>query len=85
MADVGVPLTSKMLRVQAFSFCKIKKIPNTFNDAKNVAGKKWLRLFLKRHPELARREAQMMNPARAQKLNIDIVSDHFSKYKSVLD
>ncbi|CAG9585538.1 unnamed protein product [Danaus chrysippus] len=26
----------------------------------------------------------MMNPARAQKLNKDIVSDHFSKYKSVL-
>lgn len=85
LADVGVPLTSKMLRVQAFSFCKIKKIPNTFNDAKNAAGKKWLRLFLKRHPELARRKAQMMNPARAQKLNKDIVSDHFSKYKSVLD
>ncbi|XP_045771781.1 uncharacterized protein LOC123871831 [Maniola jurtina] len=85
LADVGVPLTSKMLRVQAFSFCKIKKIPNTFNDDKNVAGKKWLRLFLKRHPELARRKAQMMNPARAQKLNKVIVSDHFSKYKSVLD
>ncbi|XP_064292309.1 uncharacterized protein LOC135309819 [Plodia interpunctella] len=85
LADVGVPMTSKMLRVQAFSFCKIKKIPNTFNDAKNAAGKKWLRLFLKRHPELARRKAQMMNPARAQKLNKDIVRDHFSKYKSVLD
>lgn len=85
LADVGVPMTSKMLRVQAFSFCKIKKIRNTFNDAKNAAGKKWLRLFLKRHPELARRKAQMMNPARAQKLNKDIVSDHFSKYKSVLD
>ncbi|XP_053604140.1 uncharacterized protein LOC128671564 [Plodia interpunctella] len=84
LADVGVPMTSKMLRVQAFSFCKIKKIPNTFNDAKNAAGKKWLRLFLKRHPELARRKAQMMNPARAQKLNKDIVTDHFSKYKSVL-
>ncbi|XP_023939021.2 uncharacterized protein LOC112046570 [Bicyclus anynana] len=85
LADVGVPMTPKMLRVQAFSFCKIKKIPNTFNDAKNAAGKKWLRLFLKRHPELARRKAQMMNPARAQKLNKYIVSDHFSKYKSVLD
>ncbi|XP_022821491.1 uncharacterized protein LOC111352973 [Spodoptera litura] len=85
LADVGVPMTSKMLRIQAFSFCKIKKIPNTFNDAKNAAGKKWLRLFLKRHPELARRKAQMMNPARAQKLNKDIVGDHFSKYKSVLD
>lgn len=85
LADVGVPMTAKMLRVQAFSFCKIKKIPNTFNDAKNAAGKKWLRLFLKRHPELARRKAQMMNPARAQKLNKDIVGDHFSKYKSVLD
>ncbi|CAH2087125.1 unnamed protein product [Euphydryas editha] len=44
LADVGMPLTSKMLRVQAFSFCKIKKIPNSFNDAKNTAWKKWLRI-----------------------------------------
>lgn len=85
LSDVGMPMTPKMLRVQAFSFCKINKIPNTFNDGKNVAGKKWLRLFLKRHPELARRKAQLMNPARAQKLNKVIVNDHFSKYKSVLD
>ncbi|KAJ2951388.1 hypothetical protein O0L34_g13531 [Tuta absoluta] len=85
LADIGVPLTPKMLRIQAYSFCKIKNIPNSFNNVKNTAGKKWLRLFLKRHPELARRKAQMMNPGRAQKLNKYIVGDHFSKYKSVLD
>ncbi|XP_046975202.1 uncharacterized protein LOC124541391 [Vanessa cardui] len=85
LADVGMPMTAKMLRIQAFTFCKIKNIPNTFNNSKNTAGKKWLRLFLKRHPELARRKAQMMNPARAQKLNKHIVSDHFSKYKQILD
>ncbi|KAJ2937824.1 hypothetical protein O0L34_g17800 [Tuta absoluta] len=60
LADVGVPLTPKMLRIQAYSFSKIMNIPNSFNDVNNTAGKKWLRLFLKRHPELARRKAQMI-------------------------
>ncbi|CAG9585539.1 unnamed protein product [Danaus chrysippus] len=34
LADGGMPLTSKMMRIQAFAFCKINKIPNTFNDVK---------------------------------------------------
>lgn len=65
---------TKMLHVQFSSFCRIKKISNTFNDYKNASGEKWLRLFLKRYPELARREAQMMNSTSTQKLNEDIVA-----------
>lgn len=63
LADVGIPITLKMLCSQAYTFCKRKNIPNTFNDAKSTAGLTWLRFFLKRHPELARRKAQMTNSA----------------------
>ena len=81
LANIGISMTSKMLQVQAVSFCKIKQILNTFIVAKNAVGKK----FFKRHSELPHRKAQIMNPAHAQNLNEDIVDNHFLKYKSVLD
>lgn len=84
LPNVGEAMTSKMLRVQAFSFCKIRKIKKTFNGPKNFAGKKWLNLFPKRHLVLVRRKGHKMNSARAQKLSEDIVGNHFSKYKNVL-
>lgn len=83
LAAVGMPLTPKLVRKQAYVFCKRNNIPNRFSDATSTAGRKWLKLFLKRHPQLTKRKAQMMNPARAQKLNKFIVSDHFDKVKSL--
>ncbi|XP_047535783.1 uncharacterized protein LOC125070127 [Vanessa atalanta] len=83
LAEVGMPLTPKLVRKQAFVFCKKNSIPNRFSDTTSTAGRKWLKLFLKRHPQLTRRKAQMMNPSRAQKLNKFIVSDHFDKVKSL--
>ncbi|GFN87778.1 tigger transposable element-derived protein 1-like [Plakobranchus ocellatus] len=50
----------------------------------NLAGEKWFRLFLNRHPQLRHRKAQAMNPARAQKLNRFIVNDHFTKLEQAI-
>ncbi|XP_046975196.1 uncharacterized protein LOC124541384 [Vanessa cardui] len=83
LAEVGMPLTPKLVRKQAYVFCKKNNIPNRFSDTTSTAGRKWLKLFLKRHPQLTRRKAQMMNPSRAQKLNKFIVSDHFDKLKNL--
>ncbi|CAG4996567.1 unnamed protein product [Parnassius apollo] len=44
-----------------------------------------MRLFLKRNPELAKRKAQFLNPARAQKLNKPIVFHHFEQVKKLYD
>lgn len=85
LAEVGMPLTPKILRLQAFKFCERYNIPHHFNDEKSLAGKKWLNLFLKRHPEIARRKSQVLNPARAQKLNKTIVTDHFQKVEALLE
>lgn len=43
-----------------------------------------MKLFLSRNPEIAKRKAQLMNPARAQKLNKPIVTDYFVKLEQIL-
>ena len=77
LAQVGVPLTRKIVRKQAYLFCKAHDITNSFNVIKCIAGRKWLNNFLERNPEISIRKAQFMNPARAQKLNKHIVHQHF--------
>lgn len=52
---------------------------------KYIAGKKWLRNFVKRNPEISLRTAQIMNPARAQKHNKPIVTKHFEAIKKVYE
>lgn len=83
LADVGMPLTSKVIRRSVYEFCQKNHIPNPFSN-KGIAGRKWLELFLKRHPEVARRKSQFMNPARAAKLNRFIVNDYFEKLKEIM-
>ncbi|CAH2090770.1 unnamed protein product [Euphydryas editha] len=40
LSQIGMPLTPKIVRKQAYEFCKSNNIPNFFNDKKNIAGKK---------------------------------------------
>ncbi|CAG5055326.1 unnamed protein product [Parnassius apollo] len=84
-SQLGIPLTPKMIRIQAFAFCQKFNIPHNFNEQSGLAGKGWLRLFLKRNPEMAKRKAQFLNPARAQKLNKPIVFHHFEQVKKLYD
>lgn len=85
-SDLGVPMTPKMIRIQAaFAFCQKLDIPHNFNTETGLAGKGWLRLFLQRHPELAKRKAQFLNPARAQKFNKSIVAQHFQEIRKLYD
>ncbi|GLV40061.1 hypothetical protein CBL_02946 [Carabus blaptoides fortunei] len=84
-AERGFPLTPKVLRRSAYSFVEKQKIPNKFNQEKKVAGREWYRSFMKHHPNLSRRKAQNMNPARAQKLNKPIVEDYFKKLEVLFE
>lgn len=83
-SDVGMPLNSRMLRSYVYEFCEKNSIPSNFNKDNRMAGMDWLKSFMKRHPNIAQRRAQHMNPARAQKLNRFIVNDYFSKLEKVL-
>lgn len=84
LADVGVPLTGKVIRRSVYTFCTENKIKAPFNDFKCTAGRKWLSLFIKRHPEVAKRKTQSMNPGRAAKLNPTIVHDYFNTLKETM-
>nr|CAI5838934.1 unnamed protein product [Callosobruchus analis] len=84
LADVGMPITLKCLRRSVYKYVEIMKIPHNFPSLTALAGRKWVKLFLKRHPNISRRKAQHMNVARARKLNMFIVADYFKKLKDVM-
>nr|CAI5820942.1 unnamed protein product [Callosobruchus analis] len=65
LADVGMPITSKCLRRSVYKYVEIMKIPHNFPSLTALAGRKWVKLFLKRHPNISRRKAQHMNVARS--------------------
>ncbi|KAL7635492.1 UNVERIFIED_CONTAM: hypothetical protein RMT77_014561 [Armadillidium vulgare] len=80
-----VPVTSLIVRRLVFKFCELNNIKHNFNPSAKVAGNDWFKAFMKRHPEISRRKAQFMNPARAQKLHKFIVDDHFKRLSEVYD
>ena len=82
--DVGMPLSTSMLRSYVYQFCQKNAIHTSFSADKGMAGKDWLKGFLNRNPQVAQRHAQHMNPARAQKLNRFVVTDYFEKLEKVL-
>ncbi|GFN77727.1 tigger transposable element-derived protein 1-like [Plakobranchus ocellatus] len=81
-ANIGLPLTAKMIRCYVFKYFEKNNRQHPFTS--NLAGEKWFRLFLNRHPHLRHRKAQAMNPARAQKLNRFVVNDHFTKLEQAI-
>lgn len=56
-----IPLTSKMIRAQAFAYCNKFNIPNNFNKQTQMAGKSWLKLFLQNN--------QILKISRVQRLH----------------
>lgn len=55
LCDVGMPLTPKILRKSVYAFVNETNIRHTFSDLKKIAGKKWLKCFYSRHPDIAKR------------------------------
>ncbi|GAB1599251.1 uncharacterized protein LOC115225210 [Argonauta hians] len=55
-SDIGLPLTAKMIRSYVFEYFEKNNLNHPFTS--NLAGEKWFRLFLNRHPELRHRKAQ---------------------------
>ncbi|KAJ8886340.1 hypothetical protein PR048_012551 [Dryococelus australis] len=55
-----------------------------FNPLKCKAGHRWLELFMKRHPDVAKCRTQHLNPGRSSKLNRYIVKYYFAKLRDVM-
>ncbi|XP_034825562.2 uncharacterized protein [Maniola hyperantus] len=84
-SKIGMPLTPQVIRTQAYNFCEKQGIENNFNKKTGRAGRDWFNMFMKRNPNISIRKAQLMNPARAQKLNKSIVQHHFQEIKKLYD
>lgn len=83
-SEVGFPLTKKMIQSYAFEYCKKNKLDNNFNERSELAGKFWFEGFMRRNPTLTRRTSQILNKARAEKVNPVIVKDHFDKLEKIM-
>lgn len=59
IADLGSPLTSVMIRKEAFLYCESNNIPNNFDKHQRMAGKYWLEDYLKKYPAVARRRTRI--------------------------
>ncbi|CAH1960469.1 unnamed protein product [Acanthoscelides obtectus] len=63
----------------AFQLALRNNIPNPFSREKGVAGKKWLRRFLDRHPKLAFRKPQSISSARIKGFTPENVKIFYDK------
>ncbi|KAG5879033.1 hypothetical protein JTB14_003551 [Gonioctena quinquepunctata] len=48
LAQVGYPLTKRMLRKCVFNYCQLNGLSNMFSQKRLLAGRQWLKAFLKR-------------------------------------
>lgn len=62
-AKVGFPVQPDQVKDAIQSVLKESKKKNTFTD--NRPGPKWFKLFMKRHPEIKKRNAEVISKARA--------------------
>lgn len=78
-------LTPLQLRLAAYEYAEVNKIPNSFNKIKKLAGKDWLYGFMARNPELSFRkpEATSLNRVTAfNKIEVDRFFENLEKVMS---
>ncbi|XP_050516998.1 uncharacterized protein LOC126891753 [Diabrotica virgifera virgifera] len=73
------------LRSLAFQYAEINKTPNNFHKQNCLAGKDWLYLFLKRHPQLTLRTPENTSAARASGFNKVSVDTFFALLAELQD
>lgn len=69
----------------AFDLCVKNNVPHPFNNEAKKAGKKWLCLFLKRHPMISFRTPQGVSKARLQGFTRQNVDTFFDLYESTIE
>ncbi|XP_046677400.1 MFS-type transporter clz9-like [Homalodisca vitripennis] len=77
-------LTAKNIKRMAFQLA-IRNCPPFFAGNKKSAGRKWLRLFFKRHPELSLRKPQPLSLARIKGFSPENVKKFYDILKPELE
>jgi hypothetical protein len=55
LAEVRTLITGKLLRRSVYTYCKLNRIMNNFNHNSALAGRKWMKLFMRWHPHVSKR------------------------------
>ena len=79
----GFPLTIKRVCQLAFQYTHVNNLQGFKNNKNNKAGRKWLKGFLKRHPEITLRTAKNLSIARAMGANPTVISNWFSLLEEI--
>ena len=83
LADVGFPITSAKIRESVYEYATCKNIKG-FSPMTKKGGRKWLRGFLRRHPELKVKRAKQISRVRARAVTKDAIEEWFGQYKRTL-
>ncbi len=77
-------LRRRDIKSMAFQLALRNRIPHPFSTTSKMAGKKWLKGFLRHHPELRFRKPQSITMARVQAFTKENVDRFFSVLKPEL-
>ena len=80
----GFPLTIGRVCQLAYQYAKVNSILG-FSDERQTAGRKWLRGFLLRHPDITLKKAHNLSIARAMGVNPTVIGNWFKLLKKVED
>lgn len=80
-----LPLNKTELLTLAYDLAEHFKLPHQFNKSKKIAGNKFYRGFIKRHPEFSLRCAQSTSMQRAQGFNKEQVNAFFAKLEELME
>ncbi|KAK7479749.1 hypothetical protein BaRGS_00017421 [Batillaria attramentaria] len=69
----------------AYEFAERNGLQHPFNQEKKSAGKDWLRLFLRRHPEITIRQPEPTSVDRARGFNRGSVGRFFTLLEKLMD
>lgn len=83
--DMFFGMTAKDLRVLAYEYAEKNKIPHRFNPETKIAGKEWLRGFMKRHPDISLRQPTSTSIARAMGFNMPQCERFFINLTVLMD
>ncbi|XP_058453595.1 uncharacterized protein LOC131431741 [Malaya genurostris] len=77
MAEMYYGITPSKLRSVVFEFAEKKEIKHTFNKSLQLAGKSWIRLFLRRHPNISLRQPEGTSLNRIEAFNKKEIDQFF--------
>ena len=80
----GFPLTIGRVCELAYQYATVNNIEG-FSEEAQMAGRKWLKGFLRRHPRITIKKARNLSIARAMGANPTVIGDWFKLLKRIKD